>query len=83
MNVQASSSTEQALKDNDYILYFVNAGDRTPGTVEGNDRMGLFASVTEQTYKPDPVTGKSWGLVTATSSTNVTNESSTLGSLRY
>ena len=45
--------TEQELKDNDYILYFVNTGDPTPDTVEGIDKFGLYASVTEQEYKED------------------------------
>ncbi|MFD0693940.1 OmpL47-type beta-barrel domain-containing protein [Paenibacillus sp. GCM10027628] len=75
--------TEQQLKDNDYILYFVNAGDPTPRTVEGTDKMGLLASVTEQVYGLDPVTGKSWGLVTSTSGTNVSNAANKYGSLRY
>ncbi|MBD0384227.1 OmpL47-type beta-barrel domain-containing protein [Paenibacillus sedimenti] len=75
--------TEQQLKDNDYILYFVNAGDPTPRTVESTDKMGLFASVTEQVYGLDPVTGKAWGLATGTSGTNVSNAADKYGSLRY
>ncbi len=75
--------TEQELKDNDYILYFVNAGDSTPTTVEGNDKLGLYSSVTEQVYGVDPITSKSWGLVTTTSATNVRDATTKSGSLRY
>lgn len=53
--------TEQELKDNDYILYFVNAGDATPSTVEGTDKFGLYSSVTEQVYGADAATGKNGG----------------------
>ncbi|OBR67619.1 hypothetical protein A7K91_22330 [Paenibacillus oryzae] len=79
----SSDWTEQELKANDYILYFVNAGDATPATLEGNDKLGLYASVTEQVYGPDPVTGKQWGLVTATSGTSGGNAATKEGSLRY
>jgi hypothetical protein len=76
-------TTDQQLADNDYILYFVNAGDKTPATLEGNDKMGLYASVTEQVYGPDPITGKNWGLTTTTTGTNVTDATTKTGSLRY
>ncbi|WP_138754327.1 S-layer homology domain-containing protein [Paenibacillus sinopodophylli] len=75
--------TEQELKDNDYILYFVNAGDPTPATVEGADKLGLYSSVTEQVYGIDPVTSKAWGLVTTTTGTSVSNGSTKSGSARY
>ncbi|OPA77770.1 hypothetical protein BVG16_15180 [Paenibacillus selenitireducens] len=75
--------TEQQLKDNDYILYFVNAGDPTPNTLEGTDKMGLYNSVTEQVFGPDGVTGKRWGLETTTSKTSVSDPTNKKGSLRY
>lgn len=75
--------TDQQLKDNDYILYFVNAGDPTPTTLEGTDKMGLYSSVTEQVYGADPSTGKYWGLVTTTSATSVQDGTKKTGSLRY
>lgn len=75
--------TDQQLKDNDYILYFVNAGDPTPATLEGTDKMGLYSSVTEQVYGTDPITGKNWGLVTTTSATSVSDGTRKGGSLRY
>ncbi|WP_052088448.1 glycoside hydrolase family 43 protein [Paenibacillus wynnii] len=75
--------SNQQLIDNDYILYFVNAGDKTPATLEGNDKMGLYASVTEQVYGADPITGKSWGLTTSTTGTNVPDATTKTGSLRY
>ncbi len=81
---QASSGfTEQELKDNDYILYFVNAGDTTPATVEANDKLGLYASLTEQVYGTDAITGKKWGLVTTTSATSGAGAATKEGSLRY
>ncbi|OAS82581.1 family 43 glycosylhydrolase [Metabacillus litoralis] len=75
--------SDQELKDNNYILYFVNAGDPTPATAEGTDKIGLYASKTEQMYDADPVTGKKWGLVTTTSNTTVNNPADKNGSLRY
>ncbi|MHA7965535.1 S-layer homology domain-containing protein [Paenibacillus sp. CAU 1782] len=82
-SASVSNWTEQELKANDYILYFVNAGDSTPATVEGNDKFGLYASVTEQVYGPDPVTGKQWGLVTTTTGTAGAGAATKEGSLRY
>ncbi|WP_141499624.1 S-layer homology domain-containing protein [Paenibacillus luteus] len=75
--------TEQELKNNDYILYFVNAGDTTPATVESGDKLGLYSSVTEQLYGVDPKTSKSWGLVTTTTGTSVRDATTKMGSLRY
>ncbi|MUT67606.1 family 43 glycosylhydrolase [Paenibacillus sp. NEAU-GSW1] len=76
--------TNEQLKNNDYILYFVNAGDSTPATVEGIDKFGLLSSLTEQVYGADPVTGHNWGLKNATvTRTNVSDSSSKTGSLRY
>jgi hypothetical protein len=75
--------TEQELKDNDYILYFVNAGDSTPATVEGSDKLGLYASLTEQVYGVDAVTSKRWGLVTTTTGTSGAGAATKEGSLRY
>lgn len=77
--------TDEELKNNDYILYFVNAGDKTPETVEGSDKMGLYSSKTEQPYGVDASTGKKWGLVTETTSTSVIdgNETDKKTTLRY
>lgn len=75
--------TEEQLKANDYILYFVNAGDPTPETVEAGDRFGLYASLTEQGYQADPATGRKWGLETAASATHVSDAADKLGTLRY
>jgi len=77
--------TEEQLKENDYILYFVNAGDKTPDTVEGSDKMGLYSSKTEQMYGVDSGTGKTWGLVTETTNTTVIDgiETDKKHTLRY
>ncbi|WP_160724309.1 family 43 glycosylhydrolase [Bacillus sp. USDA818B3_A] len=75
-------SAEGTTVDNN-VLYFVNAGDPTPDTVEGTDQFGLYSSTTEQKYGVDSLTGKKWGLVTTTSSTSVSNGADKLGSLRY
>ena len=45
------------------LAYYVNCGDHNPATASGNDKMGLFNSVTEQLYKEDAVTGYTWGLI--------------------
>ncbi|WP_197089514.1 family 43 glycosylhydrolase [Bacillus sp. SA1-12] len=73
----------EEVKENDYILYFVNAGDPTHDTVEGTDKMGIFSSKTEQIYGTDPITGKKWGLVTSTTSTSVNDSGTKYGTLRY
>jgi hypothetical protein len=75
--------SEAELRANDYILYFVNAGDPTPATVEGTDKLGLYASLTEQAYGIDAGTGKSWGLDTASTGTQVSDAANKKGSLRY
>lgn len=43
--------------------YFVNCGDHDVTTVTGNDRFGVYNSVTEQLYGYDRVTGRKWGLI--------------------
>ena len=43
--------------------YFVNCGDHDVTTVTGNDKFGIYNSVTEQLYGYDRVTGKKWGLI--------------------
>ncbi|MEH7416193.1 family 43 glycosylhydrolase [Neobacillus drentensis] len=75
-------SAEGTTMDTD-VLYFVNAGDPTPDTVEGTDQFGLYSSKTEQKYGVDSITGKKWGLITTASNTNVSNGADKLGSLRY
>ncbi|GEM_PF-5600093 len=79
----ADGPTEAELEANDYILYFVNAGDTTPATAESGDKLGLFASSTEQSFGADSVTGKQWGLRTTTTSTSTSDASSKTGTLRY
>ncbi|WP_255295233.1 family 43 glycosylhydrolase [Bacillus sp. AFS037270] len=75
-------SAEGTTVDTD-VLYFVNAGDPTPDTVEGTDQFGRYSSKTEQKYGVDSVTGKTWGLVTTASNTSVSNGADKFGSLRY
>lgn len=43
--------------------YFVNCGDHDVTTVTGNDKFGVYNSVTEQLYGYDRVTGRKWGLI--------------------
>lgn len=43
--------------------YFVNCGDHDVTTVTGNDKFGVYNSVTEQLYGYDRATGKKWGLI--------------------
>ncbi|MBB3108894.1 hypothetical protein FHS18_000946 [Paenibacillus phyllosphaerae] len=81
--VSETGFTDEELKNNDYIVYFVNAGDSTPATVEAGDKFGLYASKTEQPYGADPVTGKKWGYTTTTTGTSVSNAAAKNGSLRY
>src|SRR5699024_6816948 len=83
VNDDVDGINDQELEENDYILYFVNVGTPTPDLVEDNDKIGLFASSTEQMYGEDLVTGKKWGLVTETTSVSVQDPTNKYGSLRY
>ncbi|HLR68851.1 MAG TPA: family 43 glycosylhydrolase, partial [Virgibacillus sp.] len=84
-HAQENDFTDDELKENDDILYFVNAGDPNPDEVSDTDVMGLFASKTEQEYGEDDTTGKMWGLVTDIddTATSVSDPDSKLGSLRH
>lgn len=79
----ADTKDDDELKDNDYVLYFVNAGDPTPETAEGDIPMGLYASKTDQMYGIDAVTGKKWGLVTETTAPSIRDENDYWETLRY
>src|SRR5690625_35393 len=57
-HAQENDFTDDELKENDDILYFVNAGDPNPDEVSDTDTMGLFSSKTEQEYGKDDITGK-------------------------
>ena len=56
------SAVKPNYKFDNGIAYFVDCGDQDVTTVSGSDKFGLFNSVTEQLYGPDPVTGMVWGL---------------------
>ncbi len=45
------------------VYYFVDCGDHTPATLSGDDKFGIYNSLTDMIYSPDPVSGKYWGLV--------------------
>lgn len=45
------------------VAYFVNCGDHDVTTVTGDDKFGVYNSLTEQLYGFDKVTGKKWGLI--------------------
>ncbi len=59
--VDEFSLTQGSVDEN--LLYFVDCGDIDPATINKEDKYGLYNSVTEQFYAPDPVTGYSWGVV--------------------
>ncbi|MCZ8517936.1 MULTISPECIES: glycoside hydrolase [Paenibacillus] len=42
-------------------LYYVDAGDDTPGKPEEGETLGTYQSLEEQPYGKDPVTGSLWG----------------------
>lgn len=43
------------------VVYYADAGDGTPGTVEAGEALGIFQSQEEQEYGLDPITGMNWG----------------------
>ncbi len=45
------------------LLYFIDCGDIDPTTINKSDKYGIYNSVTDQFYAPDPVTGYAWGVV--------------------
>lgn len=61
------------------IAYFVDCGDHNSDTVTGRDKLGMYNSVTEQSFGIDEVTGRKWGLIDDT--TDQYNGSSKSGGL--
>jgi hypothetical protein len=43
------------------VVYYVDAGDGTPGQLEDGEVLGALQSQEEQEYGSDPVTGMKWG----------------------
>ncbi|WP_063870733.1 glycoside hydrolase [Paenibacillus sp. Root444D2] len=43
------------------LLYYVDAGDGSPGTLEDGESFGALNGVEDQAYGVDPVTGNMWG----------------------
>lgn len=85
LSFQVSSAAEQNLPHSQQaeIYYFVNAGDPTPAVVKEGEPLGLYGSSTEQPFGLDPITGKMWGLKTATTDVYTSDDSTKTGSLRY
>jgi hypothetical protein len=80
------SPTLQQLVDNDFVLYFANAGTANPDAVSPGDHIGLFQKKTDQPYGVDQTTGGSWGFVSDANSTPTANDSAgtdKTASLRY
>lgn len=48
-------------KENLTLMYFVDAGDHDPTTINPGDHYGINNSVTDQLFGADPETGKNWG----------------------
>ncbi len=44
------------------LLYFVDCGDHDVTTLTGDDKFGIYNSVTDKVYGADPITGKQWGV---------------------
>lgn len=49
------------------LAYFVDCGDFDVSTLSEGDKFGMYNTVTEQAYGPDPGTGKNWGIVDSVS----------------
>ncbi|WP_407673173.1 glycoside hydrolase [Paenibacillus alkalitolerans] len=43
------------------VLFYVDAGDGTPHSLEEGETMGAYQTLEEQPYGSDPVTGTKWG----------------------
>ncbi|GLX66734.1 glycoside hydrolase [Paenibacillus glycanilyticus] len=56
-----SPSVEATPNSNNKVVYYADAGDGTPGTLEAGEVLGLFQSQEEQEYGLDPITGMKWG----------------------
>lgn len=48
------------------LLYYVDAGDGLPETLEEGELFGTMNGVKDQPYGKDPVTGRTWGFDTPT-----------------
>lgn len=62
------AETPHAPADPD-LLYFVNAGDTTPYTLEQGEQYGINNTLEDQPYGADPQTGAKWGYVCDENST--------------
>lgn|GEM_PF-68627 len=56
-----SAPKEATPNSNNKVVYYVDAGDGTPGTLEADEVLGVFQSQEEQEYSLDPITGMKWG----------------------
>ncbi|MCM3626646.1 hypothetical protein M3194_04610 [Paenibacillus glycanilyticus] len=60
--VQSESAAIDATPNSsNSVVYYVDAGDGTPGTLEAGEVLGVFQSQEEQEYGLDPITGMKWG----------------------
>ncbi|WP_086312393.1 hypothetical protein A5821_000119 [Enterococcus sp. 7F3_DIV0205] len=53
--------TEEAVLNNDRVLYSVNAGTPDPSVVPKTEKMGLLQSNVDQKFEKDSKTGMTWG----------------------
>ncbi|MGL1957267.1 MAG: hypothetical protein OCD00_08125 [Colwellia sp.] len=69
--------------ENDYIVYFVNAGDDSVDSLEEDNKLGVYQTFTDQIYGEDPITRMYWGLATDAVSASVRDNTTILGTLNY
>ncbi|WP_336772925.1 glycoside hydrolase [Paenibacillus sp. MMO-58] len=58
-----SAPMDATPNSNNKVVYYADAGDGTPGTLEDGEVLGIFQSQEEQEYGLDPITGMKWGYV--------------------
>ncbi|AQP53652.1 hypothetical protein CBF34_10780 [Vagococcus penaei] len=66
VHAEKKDITDSMLKENDNILYTVNAGTKDPTVIPNNEKLGILQSSMDQPYGEDAKTGFSWGIDQAT-----------------
>ncbi|MDS0524253.1 Ig-like domain-containing protein [Clostridium sp. SHJSY1] len=66
--------------DNPNLLYYINAGDNNPLSLENGEKLGTRNSSEDQSYGRDPVTGYHWGYIADDNKTWSQDNEASIGS---
>ena len=60
-SIYAAGVTQQQLFQNDFTIYFVNCGTKNKSEITDQNVMGLYQTVTDQSFGEDTGTKRQWG----------------------